>query len=471
MNLMTKHRWLGRALGAALLTAPLGACDSFIDVGDTNPNAVPTASADQLFVGAQVNTFVFSEGQISRLASMWMQQMAGTDRQFSSLDVYQITESTVDGEFAQLYAQGGLLNLREAMAQVQDRKGYLGILQVHEAFLIGMGASVWGDIPYSQAGDPSNPAPTLDKQEQVYAAVQKLLDDAIANLRAGGGAPSTADLNFGGNTSKWIEVANTLKARFYMHWVEAQLKGSAAAGTACGGNCLDKAIAAAQNGIRSNASSFRAIHGSGAKENNFWYQFLRDRSGYIAAGEFGVDLLKTRKDPRLPFYYSKAPKLGDFVGSPPGAPKGDPGTDASSLSNTGYGSPTFNFPIATCAENSFILAEAQFRKGNTAAAQAALRQGVACEEARLGVSDIPVNASLTGPGLLREIITQKYIALFLNMETWSDYKRTCLPSVTPFSGATIPGRLFYGQTEAQTNSNIPAADKQPARNTNDPDAC
>lgn len=470
---MTKHRSLGRALGVALLATSAGACE-FIDVTDSNPNAVPTATADQLFVGAQANTFFFVESQVARISSMWLQQMAGTDRQFAAIDVYTLRQSDADGEFAALYAQGGLLDLRTAQEQT-ERKVYQGILKIHEAHLIGMGASIWGAIPYSAAGDPENPGATLDEQEQVYAAVQGLLDAAIADLGTGTGAPdANVDLNFGGKAANWLAVAHTLKARFYMHWVEAQGAGVAAANTACGGNCLDKALQHAQQGIKTNAGTWRAVHGQDARANNLWYQFMRDRSGYISAGAFGVNLLQDRGDPRLPVFYSKGQSkaLADvFIGSPPGNPTGDPGAQASALSNTGYGSPTFNMPIVSAAENWFIIAEAQARKGNTPAAQNALQQGVAAEEARLGVSGIPVDATLTGDALFAEIMTQKYLALFLHMEAWNDYKRTCLPAIQTFQGQSFPARLFYGETEAQTNPNIPRADQQPVRNANDPGGC
>ena len=65
---------------------------------------------------------------------------------------------------------------------------------------------------------------------------------------------------------------------------------------------------------------------------------------------------------------------------------------------------------------------------------------------------------------------QKYIALFLNAEVYNDYKRTCLPAITERAGG-MPGRLFYGQDERQSNSNIPEPAQQKIRNDNDPNAC
>lgn len=476
----TKNRW-GRALGAALLAGSLGACD-FIESTETNPNAVPVASLDQLFTSAQVNTFYFNEGELSRIAAVWLQQAAGTDRQFSALDLYQLQEDEIGSSFGNVYTGGGLIDIRRAteIAEENNRPVYAGILKIHEAYLIGMLASFVGDIAYSEAVNPEISTPALDEQAEVYADVQALLTEAISNLQ-GGTAAIPTDLNFRGDSQKWIAVANTLKARFFMHWVEAQRAGGNAAAlaqTACGGDCVAQAIAAAQNGVQTSANNWRTIHSSASTESNIWFQFLSERSGYISAGAFAVDELKERNDPRLTVFYGEGSGAfaGQIVGSPPGNPAGDPGTAASALSEeapNGYGLPQASFPIVSCAETHFILAEANFYQGNTAAAQQALQAGVACEETRLGV-DIPVTTSVTGDALLEEIVTQKYFALFLNPEILNDYKRTCLPNLIDndfIDLEDMPRRFFYAQAERQTNPNIPEPNAQPEANDNDPNAC
>jgi hypothetical protein len=76
---------------------------------------------------------------------------------------------------------------------------------------------------------------------------------------------------------------------------------------------------------------------------------------------------------------------------------------------------------------------------------------------------------------LANIMQEKYIILFQNIEAWNDYKRTCLPTLHPARGKTvIPGRVYYGETEEQTNSHTPPASQQDlrtVRNANDPAAC
>ena len=97
---------------------------------------------------------------------------------------------------------------------------------------------MWGDVPYSQASDPSHfPTPQLDPQQQVYAAIQARLDTAIIDLQATGptnfGAGAN-DLVYGGDAASWLALAHTLKARYYVHGGErggARISGSARPGS------------------------------------------------------------------------------------------------------------------------------------------------------------------------------------------------------------------------------------------------
>ncbi len=455
-----------RVTGVILLTLVLGGCD-FITPVTTNPNAVPTASVEQLFTAIQVNSYFLAEGQISRIAAIWTQQMAGTDRQFVSIDSYVITEEDANGEFSTVYTGGGLIDIRTAIALANDngRRTFEGILKVHEAYMIGMTASIFGDIPYSEAANADIAEPVLDGQAAVYAAIQSLLDEAIADLgsgQAGVGGPGLADLSLGGDVAAWTAVAYTLKARFHMHWGETTA------------SAYVDALAAAQNGIQDAAGTWKTIHSNAATENNLWFQFQRDRSGYISSGDHLLALMDGDSDPRLYLWYSCQDPDKQF---PPDCDQttipGPAKARVSELSPTGYGSSSFNLPMVSCAENAFIIAEAQFAASNFAAAITAAEDGLTCQEDEWSV-DLAAQATaiglLTGAPLLAAIMDQKYIALFLNAEVYNDYKRTCLPAITENTGG-MPGRLFYGQDERQSNTNVPEPGAQPARNANDTNAC
>jgi hypothetical protein len=282
-------------------------------------------------------------------------------------------------------------------------------------------------------------------------------------------------------------VAYSLKARLYMHWVEAQGVAStaAAANTACAGNCLTKALAAAQNGINSAAGNWTSVHTGASTETNWWFQFNSERSGYTAAGRLMVDSLKGRGDPRLEIYFDGT--AASIVGSKPGESNG---AAAPLNTNTGgIAAADAGIPLVTCSETQFIIAEALYRQGAAAAqVYSALNAGVACQNARFGTgTGIQAVQGLTGAALLHEIMMQKYFALFLNMESFNDYKRTCEPNVAaavkvggPLATKPIPGRLLYGQSERQSNSNLSAPGtgnngglwpSGVSRNRNDPITC
>ncbi len=458
---------VSRALGAALLVGALGACD-FIEPTSFDPNAVPSATIDQLFTGVQVNTWFFAEGQISRLSSLWTQQMTGTDRQFTSLDNYIFNEQSADGEFQAIYTGGGLVDLATAIADAEEggRRTVAGILKIHEAYLVGMGASIWGDIPYSEATNGDIAEPALDDQADVYATVQALLTEAIGDLAAGGDPIPVGgvDMSFGGDADAWTAVAHTLKARFYLHWAESSTGNYA------------QALSEAESGIQSVSHNWEAVHTATATENNAWYQFLRDRAGYISSGDYLLPMMRDDNDARLSIYYGLAPGGGYS------SPEEVGPTNASGMNEAdGRGSPAAEFPLVTCAENYFIIAEAEHSISNFGDAIDAAKDALGCQEDYYGVDLSPQMAAfdgLTGDALLGQIMDQKYTALFLNPETWNDYKRTCYPELTPRVEQGMPARLFYGLTERQTNTNIPEPAAQAGghgykagNNDNDPTGC
>ena len=448
---MTTIKNLRRVMAVTAVTVAVAGCE-FIDPVTANPNAVPEASLDQLFIGVQVNTFFIGTGGLSRLSAIWTQQMAGTDRQFISFGNYQVGENDFDDEMDALYTGGGLIDLRRAitLAEEAGRNPYAGILKIHEAFMVGTVASYYGDIPYTEAGSADIATPAVDDQAAIYASLQALLDEAIAQLGGAGLGPGDVDLSFGGDVAAWAAVANTLKARYYMHWAEVDAANYASAITAAG------------SGIQTADGNWNAQFSTAATENNLWYQFERDRSGYVSSGDFLVPLLISNDgtaDPRVGIYFDDAPT---------------PVARTSTLSPTGYGAADFDQPMVTCAENYFIIAEAQYALTAEAAAITAAQNALACEEDRLGV-DLSAQqtyvATLSGAALLAEIMEEKYIAQFLNPDAFNDYKRACLPALP---GATnMPGRVYYSINERQANPNLapPGQDPNDVYNDNDPNRC
>jgi len=408
-----------------------------------NPNKPSKAAVDQQFVGFQAFTFASLTGDVNRLISLWMQQMAGTGRQWAGYDQYTVTEN--DFTMDDFYAQGGLVDIRGVESKVEEDKLYLGIAQTWEALLMDLTSDVWGDIPYSQAvGEAIHPE--LDPQVDVHVALLALADQGLTNITAGGTGPNAADLVYGGDKTKWAQAAHTLKARMYMHLGETDATSYA------------KALTETNSGISSAANDFTTYHSSTTGEANHWNQFRIQRGTDISAGKFLVDLMMQRSDPRLTAYFSPGASAGgQIIGARPG--QEFDGSQAW-LSGT-RGAPDFRQPILTFAENQMIRAEAQYRTGGQPAALATLNG----YRALVG---LPAKNGLAGAALLTAILEEKYVALFQNTEVWNDYRRTCYPNLTPATGNFIPARLVYGTDERRANPNIPSPSQQPRRNQDDP---
>jgi hypothetical protein len=459
----------------ATLFVVLAGCSDFIAPPESDPNAVPAATANQLFVASQANLFLWHGGTAVRFISNWMQQMGGTGRQSADHERYAVNETDFGPMWFPVYTGGGLIDLRKARALTEESgdRVFTGILKVSEAVLIGMAASYFGDIPYSEAVNPEIAEPKLDDQLSVYAAVQSLLDSAISDLQSGVGVgPGVNDFNFGGDPAKWIAAAHSLKARFLLHLVEVD-----------GTSRYSEALNHAQQGIDDPSGNWRQIHSTNSNEANPWFLWTAaGRAGDIAGGALHINLMNggtpanlDDDDPRISkmWTFGLSDFDGQYIGHSNNPGPGDPGADASFLNIPGQAD--YDNPIVSCTETQFIIAEAQSALGNDPAAIAAAKAALGCQEGWWGVDLSDLKASfdgLSGQALFEKIMEQKYVSLFVNPEVWSDFKRTCLPARQPTAPATeIPGRFIYAQQERQTNSNIPDPASAPIRNANDPNPC
>jgi hypothetical protein len=454
-------RTLPCALALALILGSAACVDLSGPKLDNDPNRPTVSSNASLFAAAQANMFVFQEGHLTRTICMWLQQCAGVAQQYLANAVYQVTEDEFYNQWTQVYAGGGLIDLRtiQRQALAKGDSAFAGVALVYEAWFVGIAADLWGDIPYSESANPAINAPHLDTQQSVYATLQARLDTAIIDLAGtgpGSVGPEGADLAYGGDLAKWTALAHTLKARLHLHTAE-QLGAPAYA----------SALAEAQLGIQSPAGDYFTIHAANANEANIWFQFLGAWQGYIAPGNYIIDsLMVPRSDPRLSTYFTPAP-AGPNAGLYVGAINGVDFDNAAVVSQFGPARASADSPqpLATWAENQLIIAEAAYQGGDEPTAVAALE----AERANAG-DTLPLAPVPTGQALLDAIMTEKYVVTFQTNEVWNDYNRTCIPRLTPVAGASgIPARIVYPLSERNANPSIP--DQGPLRNWNDPVGC
>ena len=433
-------------LGVLAIVGATGACNSFLEGGElsTDPNRPTSGRPQARFAATQASLWALLGSDLSRQTSVWTQQFEGAGIQYLPFQLYVHDETTTGGFEAGLYTGGGLVDLRqvETEALASGDSLLLGQAQVVEGLMMGTGADLFGDLTYSQALT-NTPNPPLDGQMDVYDAVQSLLSSAITNMEATGGTnfgAGTSDLAYGGRADKWTQLAHTAKARFFLHTAEVRPAAYASA------------LTEAQLGITNPADDYKAVYSGDLNEQNYWYQFdVVQRAGYMTPNAFLVNLLEANSDPREAQYFNST---------------------QSDLSDSRI-SASFSQPFVTAQENLLIWAEAAYRTGATGPALTELNAARAaaatvCSDETGSTCVIPPSAAV-GSALLKAILTEKYIAMFQNIEAWNDYKRTCFPNFTPtVTGLIIPARMFYDLQERQTNTSIPTPAAQPSRNANDP---
>jgi hypothetical protein len=475
----------------ALLVLGFTACEQYVDsIEKVDPTAPTDATLAQVLTSTQVGYIGFVEGDMARLAGIFTDQMTGADRQYTVYETYGLTAQDFDAPWGNVYAtvlKGCKIVQRKAQENGLDVP--FAIAQIMEAHTIGMAASLWGDIPYSEAINVEEfPNPSYDTQASVYAAAQSLLDDAIATLSGSPVGNNAGDI-FGFSNAQWVAVANTLKAKFHLH----------------NGNYA-QALAAAANGITDASGDLMAPHGTAYTQNfNIWYSFLvYDRAGYMTAADALAPRLlddgswfdgsayrgnaKTDESARFLWYYMPYEIYG--AGYEP---------NYLSVYDWGSGDGFFgtetDYPLVTYAENQLIIAECELRVNGFAAGLTALNNyraylasgawEPATSENALFYGFVPqydayVDADFQNGGmenadniaqadaLYREIIEEKYISMIGTLEVFNDMRRDGfggfsgdknweILGVTPNAGSTIPQRYLIPQVEINSNSNVPAS--------------
>ena len=454
-----------------LLSLGLGACKDFLDV-NTNPNAAESATID-VRLPALITQFIHSSyyGETSLWGSEWTKQFSFNrdTRSYGQVQRYEISENTAASAWDYLYSRPG----SGANGMIKDATGptdgyYRGIGYLFRAWTLQILTDHWGPIPFTQAFDPTIREPKYDDQKVVYAGILKDLDSAVALLSATTGRKPTNDLLFNGDVLKWAKLARFLQARANLRISSAPGEDKTARANA--------ALAALAGALTGNADDADFIYTGASGARSPLYTFFELRGTFVAAQTM-VEALKARNDPRIGIMFTAIPydsirgtgtarvtykaKPNTFVGMQ----EGQSTLNDSTVSWIGpyYSADTARLNVVSYADQKFTEAEARLIVGDAAAADVPYRDGIRAHMQKLRVPDAAITAYLTAlPALntlanpLEEIITQKWIANFLKVEPWDDWRRTGYPALTPVANALLPGipqRIRTPGSELSNNIN------------------
>lgn len=446
-------------------------CTKDFDAINTNPNAPVVVPSSLLLPRIQSSAINQSLGDAWGIGNIVIQQTA--KNQFVNEDRYLWGE--INGIWNNTFGNMRDLQIIIDQAEANGENNYKGIALVMKSWMFSLATDAYGDIPYTDAtkGDEGFNLPKYDEQEKIYEGILADLAEANQLLGTSGEVPA-GDLIYGGNTTAWKKLANSLRIRALMRISRKRNVGAD----------IQAIISnSAQTPVFTSDDESAVYKFLSASPDQFPLHTTRIGSfNEFRASKTMVDKLQAMNDDRLFVFFRPTPDTEDsanpeYVGIPNGLSDVDALTfnggpqgqsrisrlyfeDAVTTAGLGVAKGV----IMTYAELQFLLAEAAEKGLITGDAAQYYNNGIAGSFDFFNV-ELPANyltqAAVAYTGTqdekLEKIGTQKWISLFYQgLEAWFDWRRTGFPriepSVTNQNDGLIPVRFIYPIAEQALNA-------------------
>lgn len=463
---------LRRAIVAAALSTPLwlaiGCTNNFDDI-NTNKTKISTIGKTEipyLFSKAQsagiLSAYTYQVGQ-NLFSDQYAQYFACVATYFPS-DRFVIRMDWLQGPWTQMYTEV-VPQLKSILDNTDASSAENALANIWWVYTFHRWTDYIGPIPYFNAGIPAQSV-AYDAQDKIYDDFFKRLAAATTVLKAKSSDTPFGDfdLMYGGDVSKWIKFANTLRLRLALRISKVD---PARAKT--------EAEAAVAGGLLTTSPDDDALVSRSAKGNDYnGLSIMSDWNEFRMSASM-ESVLKGYADPRMSTYFLPAVKTGTFEGLRNGLTATqltDPVNTADYNSHVGQrwtstGLETSQNVMAT-AESYFLRAEGAlngWNMGGTAkdfylkGIENSMKQWGVTDAAAIStyqnststpvapndymksaaLSNIPVAWGSTEAVQREQIATQKWLALFPDgFEGWAEYRRTRLPKLYPVVNSDNP---------------------------------
>ncbi|RYY13529.1 MAG: SusD/RagB family nutrient-binding outer membrane lipoprotein, partial [Cytophagaceae bacterium] len=351
------------------------------------------------------------------------------------------------------FQSGGNIPNMVQTAQAEGSVYYVGAGKIMQALILAHVTDMLGDVPYTEAYQGgANYTPKYDSQESIYGVINQLCDEGVVEMAKPTSAnfrplysltPSeSGDILYKGDQNKWLRLSYALKARQAQHLTKKASYNPAAVLA-----LVDKAFTSSADDAQLNYQvAVAPLTGTTSI-------FGPTRSNFGGA-TYSTNIIKYLNGTTFPGVTD--PRFG--IMAPTTSTGADPGAGTTTTTNLTPGSALTDFyggwyardlgyfEVITYHELKFIEAEAAFRAGDKTRALRALRDGIRAHMTKIGgggsnalpavtfptISSAQITAYLASAAVpqneaaltsLRPIMEQKYIALFLNPESWTDMRR------------------------------------------------
>ena len=471
-----------RTFGLLLFSAGMTiGCTGDFDEMNENPMGITKGDPGYIMpyiqeVGTRIDAWPYQVGE-NLHTNLYAQYFANSTPAFNS-DCYTYNNSWINDGFWIPYYAGVLKHIRKVEEIVAESPEYDNIYQTMRIFAASCTAQitdVFGDVPYSEAGS-GNSAAKFDSQQSIYMSLFKELTDAVNALKDHKDDnryvdfKKNQDLVYEGDFNKWMKLANSLRLRLAMRlsFVDPATSKREA-----------EAALSAPGGVFADNSDNAGVYISGAGSCG-WPLYQISGWGEFCMSKTMENIVKTTSsvaDPRMNLWFGHVEssnwKNPLYVGIPNGLSVSDLGEypDRSYV----WGLMTMpkwntehvkdeNFKVLIrqrimgYAEVCLLKAEAALRNyAGAGDAETNYLAGIQAsfdferstvdenlystnlDEAYKTTGSVAWNSALDFEGHLKQIITQKWLAVYPNgVEAWSEFRRTGYPDLIPVKQSLEP---------------------------------
>lgn len=448
-------------LSLSLLFVGIYGCKDITEL-NKNPKQATKVPSESLFANAVKNLSDAMASTSVNLNNFRLIVQHWTETDYPDEAQYNFDQRNSQGAFWTALYRDVIADLRETKRLVQEEKydfeeernNRLAIADLIEVYAFSVLVNTFGDIPYSQAIDFNNLQPQYDDAETIMRDLIQRIDNDIALLNDAYGSYGSYDLIYGGDVTKWITFAHSLKLRLAMIMADADPAYAA-----------QKVAEAAPNVFTSQdeRAAFRYLSAP-PNTNPVWVSLVQSgRLDFIAANTF-IDELKTLNDPRIDDYFNPRALDGTFEGGIYGEINPAANIDQYSLPGDKVQAPDAEHVLLDYVETEFLKAEAVERGFITGNAKTHYNNAIEASIKYWGGTDSEVASYLsqssvdydTAPGTYKEKIgKQAWIALYnRGWIAWTVWRRLDAPALTAPPKAIVnevPKRLTYPIDEQNLN--------------------
>ncbi len=505
MKIFNKISFAFLALGLTL-----SSCEKSFEELEKDPNRAITAPASLVLQGIEFDLYANTGRPFS--SEMRWNQFYAINYNYYGTNEYQW------GEMPNHYfTLRNVVKMEEEArrAGAADVNGYSALGKFFRAFFYDQMSARVGDLPAMEALEGSaNLTPKYDTQKQIYVQILKWLDEANADITAlvaKGETSVQGDFYYGGDLRKWQKATNALKLRILMRLSkkadDADLNVKSRFAEVLGNPTKFPLIDGMGDNLQFISNTFNKYP---SNPDNFGFDATRQNMAKTY-----IDLAVARQDPRVMVVAEPAgaelkagKKPSDFtafVGASSGEDLTDMAEKAGRDNGAGFAPGAYSFQsrsryyanyvgeavfILGYPELCFNLAEGISRGWAGGDAETWYKNGIKASQEFYGVKDgsLTMRYSRTGgrdaadfgtytidfsfdkyyaqplvkydgntAAGLEKILTQKYLAFFMNsgMEAYFNYRRTGVPKFFTGVGTGNSGRIavrwLYPFSERTTN--------------------